>query len=96
MVCMYTQHRYLEVHAQHVEASVIAAIQNEPPQGVGMLPESLQHLIVLLHSAALLANEALCGSRNWLEHPIKDGAVPPSVTCSVPLIHPHGLCMRDE
>jgi len=70
---------YLKVHAQHVKALVIAAIQYEAPQGVCMLPEGFQHLIKLLDGIALLTVHGFPAQHDWPERAFKQDAVTPTV-----------------
>ena len=70
---------YLEVHAQHVEALVVAAVEYEAAQGVSMLPERLQHLIKLLDGIALLTVVSLPGQHDGPETGLKQDAVTPTV-----------------
>ena len=77
---------YLEVHAQHVKALVIAAIQYETPQGIRMLPECLQHLIKLLDGTAPLTVVSFPGQHDRPERCLKQHAVGPTVVVAVLLV----------
>lgn len=87
---------YLKVHAQHVEALVIAAVEYEAAQGIRMLPEGLQHLIKLLDGTALLAGASFPAQHDGPESGLQQAAFAPTVAIAVFLVVRQQVCVTES